>query len=75
MNPKKGKKKADVKNSTPLHIMCQTLAAMKNDLKSNTAKKTVYIGHIPASMATEAKLREKLKAQKFIRNLEADVEW
>ena len=67
--------KGNFKNSTPLHIMCQTLAAMKDDLKTGTAKSTVFIDHIPASLASEAKLRDKLQTRKYIDCLETDVEW
>ena len=67
----KGKRKA----STPLHLMCQTLAAMKDDLKTGTVKRTVYIDNIPPSMASETALRAKLDTRSYIRDLETDVEW
>ena len=61
--------------STPLHIMCGTLAAMKHDRKTGAAKRTVYIDHVPLPLATEAALREKFSVRTYIRNETKDIEW
>ena len=62
--------------STPLHTMCNTLAAMNDDRKAGAAKRTVFIDHIPANgPATEAKLREALETCSYVRDFDKDVEW
>ena len=69
------KEKWRSKTSTPLHIMCGTLAAMMYDCKTGTAKRTVYIDHVPLRLATEEALREEFATRTYIRNVDHDIEW